>query len=184
MRRLTVAFALLALTVVAGCESTSTEKEEPATFKPTSDLPMTFTYPGNLKRPESSEFSVKEGSESKADVVLAIDEKNAVVVSRYDIGVAIDRGNLAQVRPELDGIVKRLTRKRARGTRVKRGGLPGFEYRVPIVKPVKARSVLTFLFDGRREYEFNCQYTSEHEEELLRACDQVLKTLKVTRAGG
>ncbi len=183
MRRLTVGFTLLALAVVAGCESTSTEKEGPATFKPTSDLPLTFTYPKKLKRDDSPKSNLETGS-PKAAVALGLDDVNAVVVSRYDIGVAIDRGNLAQVRSELDGIVKRLFRGRARGTRVKRGGLPGFEYRVPIAKPVKARSVLTFLFDGRREYELNCQSTPEHRQELLRACDQILQTLKVTRAGG
>ncbi|MGI8593418.1 MAG: hypothetical protein ACR2ML_03460 [Solirubrobacteraceae bacterium] len=182
MRRLTVGFTLLALAVVAGCESTSTEKEGPATFKPTSDLPLTFTYPKKLKRDDSPEFSVGEGS-PKAAVALGLDDVNAVIISRYDIGVAIDRDNLAQARSELDGSVKRLFRGRARGTRVKRGGLPGFEYRVPIAKPVKARSVLTFLFDGRREYELNCQSTPEHRQELLRACDQILQTLKVTRAG-
>ena len=84
-------------------------------------------------------------------MALGLDDVNAIVIQRYDIGVAIDRGKPCAGPPELGGIVKRLTRKRARGTRVKRGGLPGFEYRVPIVKPVKARSVLTFLFDGRRE---------------------------------
>jgi hypothetical protein len=61
-------------------------------------------------------------------------------------------------------------------------GLPGFDAEISgsiSGNPVRIRT--TFAWDGRTQYQVNCQYTLSHAEEMLPGCDQVLESFQVTR---
>jgi hypothetical protein len=85
--------------------------------------------------------------------------------------------NVDAVKWEVDGVIKSLAGRAVAGRRVEYGGLPGYEYRVPLTSPSGGVSRLFVLFDRQVEYFFNCQSTPETRVELDGACDQALKTL-------
>ena len=60
-------------------------------------------------------------------------------------------------------------------------GLPGVRYEGSLVNvnEVTVQSRFTSLWDGSTEYWMNCQFTSEHAEEMKRGCDQVEKSFQV-----
>ncbi len=92
---------------------------------------------------------------------------------------------MAQLRPKADANVSKLAlHGHARGRLVRYGGLPGLQYRIRLAKPSAGRSRLVFLYDGRTEYAFNCQSTPQRRLRLVRACNQVLRTLKVRQGAG
>ena len=64
------------------------------------------------------------------------------------------------------------------GRSVTFGGLPGYQYRVPLQAPKDRISRLFVLFDGQVEYFFNCQSTPESRAEIDGACNQALGTLE------
>jgi hypothetical protein len=62
-------------------------------------------------------------------------------------------------------------------------GLPGFDAEISgsvSGNPVRIRT--TFAWEGRTQYQVNCQYTLSHAEEMLSGCDQVLESFQVSRA--
>jgi hypothetical protein len=78
----------------------------------------------------------------------------------------------------VDAVIKGLAGRGVAGRRVTFGGLPGYQYRVPLRAPWGGISRLFVLFDGPVEYFFNCQSTPETRAVLDGACDQALGSLK------
>lgn len=174
--------ALLATAVVAGCggkASMSDSDASSAQFQ-RQGFDITFQYPATLKEADDLILGSTAGSADSARAGVGINKANVILVSRYDLRRPVTDDNVAGVKAEVDGVIKRLAGKPVRGQRVDFGGLPGYAYKVPLGSPSGGVSRLFVLFDEKVEYFFNCQSTPETRVELDGACDQVLETLQRT----
>jgi hypothetical protein len=173
--------ALLATAVVAGCggkASLSDEAESGSAQFQRQGFDITFHYPASLKEADDLIFGSTAGSADTARAGVGINKANVILVSRYDLRRPVTKQNVAAVKAEVDGVIENLAGRRVSGRRVDFGGLPGYEYRVPLGSPSGGVSRLYVLFDQKVEYFFNCQSTPETRVELDGACDQALRTLR------
>ena len=115
---------------------------------------------------------------------LVIDQKNGVAVSKYEQDTAVTESNIGLTKTVLDGVVGQLAAGPApEGKRVTIAGLPGYEYDFAIESIPGTRSRSIFLFQGRDEYQINCQFQPSQRDKIDEACDQALETLKTTGFG-
>jgi hypothetical protein len=139
---------------------------------------ITFRYPQSLKDADDLILGETAGAADIARAGVGIDRDNVILVTRYDLRRPITKTNVADVRAEVDGVIKGLAGRDVPGSSVTFGGLPGYQYRVPLQAPKGAISRLFVLFDGAVEYFFNCQSTPESRAAIDGACDQALGTLE------
>lgn len=138
---------------------------------------LTFTYPGQLR--ESETTRVAAGDEPVARAVLGLDRDNGILVSKYELNVAVTPENMPEVLGELNELVTRLSGSPAAGRVVEVAGFPAIRYEeFGLAEPVNGRSRLVFLFDGTTQYQLNCQWTPEERVILNQACDKMLSTLQ------
>lgn len=179
-----VAFISLAAAAVifAGCGgSKESAAPESGTFAQ-SGFDITFDYPSDLTQTTELKFGTTAGSSDAARAAVGIDRDNVILVSRYDLHSPVTLANVGAVKGEVDGVIKQLAGQAIDGARIDVGGLPGYRYRVPLGAPAGGVSRLYVLFDKKVEYFFNCQSTPESREQLDRACDQALQTLRLQPA--
>ncbi len=142
------------------------------------DFNISFEYPSGLERQD-----VPDGN-ADAKVSLVIDQKNGVAVSKYEQETAVTESNIGLTKTVLDGVVGQLAAGPApEGKRVTIAGLPGYEYDFAIESIPGTRSRSIFLFQGRDEYQINCQFQPSQRDKIDEACDQALETLKTTGSG-
>jgi hypothetical protein len=139
---------------------------------------VTFEYPRAFHRIENITFGQSAGAQTAARAGVALDRVNAIIVSRYDLKVPIDKGNLPRYKGEVDSVVGELAGKRVSGRRVEYGGLPGYEYRIAVRSPAQGQSRMAILFDGKTEYLLNCQSTPAERERVEAGCRKALDTLR------
>lgn len=79
----------------------------------------------------------------------------------------------------MDDLFEQGTGQPGDGEETEIGGLPALEYESA---PTKGRpgeeARLLVIFDGDTEYTINCQSTEKRREDIEKACDTVLETLK------
>jgi hypothetical protein len=171
---------LFATLVAAGCGGRSAVSRSPgsgdAEFQ-RQGFDITFTYPGTLKEADDLMFGGMAGAADTGRAGVGINKANVILVNRYDLRRPVTDKNVDAVKWEVDSVIKSLAGRVVAGRRVEYGGLPGYEYRVPLTSPSGGVSRLFVLFDQQVEYFFNCQSTPETRVELDGACDQALKTL-------
>ena len=188
---------LFTTSVVAGCggKATAPDTSAPATPRQVppreanaaiqSDLRLfkrqgfaiSFRYPAYLYDSPELDFGGTAGAADTARAGIGINKANVILVNRYDLLRPVTKANVAEIRAEVDGVIKDLARRTVPGHSVEYGGLPGYAYTVPLDAPSGGVSRLFVLFDRQVEYFFNCQSTPETRAELDGACDQALKTL-------
>ncbi len=171
------ALAALAVSVAAataGCGGESGEGTE--TFEE-EGFDITFEHPDSFSEIEDITIASTAGAASKATSARGLDDRNVLLVSRYDLRVSIGEENLADVKAELDGVVSQAADQELSGTPIEFGGLPGYEYNFDLETEPPVRSRFVVLFDGSTEYTLNCQSTSERRDEVEPACQQALDTL-------
>jgi hypothetical protein len=139
---------------------------------------ITFRYPQSLKDADDLILGDTAGAADTARAGVGIDRDNVILVTRYDLRRPVTKSNVAEVQPEVDGVINGLAGRQVPGSSVSFGGLPGYEYRVPLQAPKGGISRLFVLFDGPVEYFFNCQSTPESRAAIDGACDQALSTLE------
>lgn len=120
---------------------------------------VTFEYPSKFHPITDVNFGRTAGAKAAAQSGVALDKANAVIVSRYDLNVKIDKENLPRFKGEIDNVISRLAGRRVSGRRVEYGGLPGYEYVIDVESPAQGRSRMAVLFDRATEYLINCQST-------------------------
>jgi hypothetical protein len=141
-------------------------------------FPFTFEYPDGFEETDEVDFNQQLGAEPEASAAVALDEADAIAVQSYALEVAIDRSNLDVARREIDSLVRQADPDLA-SEPTEIAGRPALTVDVLEVPTIAgAESRLRFVFDGDREYLFNCQSTPEHREEVEAACDQALETLR------
>ena len=176
MRRRALAIALLVL--VAGCGGGGGgSADEPQTFSD-SGFGITFEYPGNFELRDDVNVGATAGGAAKERRAVTLDGDNMILISKYELRTAIDESNVDQVKSEADRVFTQLAGTSLSGDRVTVGGLPGYEYNFDVADPENGRSRVTMLFDGRAQYNLNCQSTPAKRDELDRACRRALETLE------
>jgi hypothetical protein len=183
--RLTVLLLFLAVLAVGcgGGDDDSTETRSGAeSGKTFSDdrFSVTFTYPDELKEGEVEKVEESAGAgKPVARAALGMDSDNLILLTKYELNVAVTSANLPDVMPELDGVVGQLAGSPVSGEVTEVGGLPAARYDVVALdEPPRGESRLLYVFDQTVEYQVNCQSTPEKRAELNAACDQVLATLR------
>lgn len=139
---------------------------------------ITFKYPEPFKQIAAVTFQKSAGSKAVARGAVALDKVNLIIVSRYNLRVAITAGNLAKFKREVDSVIAQLAGKPVSGKRTVHGGLPGYEYVISLTSPARAVSRMSVLFDGDVEYLINCQSTPPQRTKLDAGCRVALATLK------
>ena len=178
MRRTRLAaLCLVLIAATAACggggdDGTETFEEEGFAF--------TFEYPSSLEETSDVSYSSTAGGAAEDARALGLDDRNAIVVSRYGLNVAVTAENADQVKPELDDLISGLAGTELSGKQVQIGGFPGFEYTFDLEDPPEGRSRFFVLFDGKIEYTLNCQSTPDKRDELQAACRQAVDTLAKT----
>jgi hypothetical protein len=139
---------------------------------------VTFTYPSGFKPIKNISFGQSAGADAAARAGVSVDSVNAIIVSRYDLKVAIDKDNLAKFKREVDDVIGKLAGKPVSGREVEYGGFPGYEYAISLTKPANGVSRLVVLFDQATEYLINCQSTPDKRDKVEEACRKALDTLE------
>jgi hypothetical protein len=163
------------IVATAGCGSESGDGTE--TFDE-EGFAIAFEHPGSFSEIEDITIASTAGAASKATSARGLDDRNVILVSRYDLRVSVGEENLADVKAELDEVVSQAADQELRGTQIEFGGLPGYEYTFDLETQPPVRSRFVVLFDGSTEYTLNCQSTSEHRDEVELACQQALDTIE------
>jgi hypothetical protein len=171
------ALCLVLIAATAACggggdDGTETFEEEGFAF--------TFEYPSSLEETSDVSYSSTAGGAAEDARALGLDDRNAIVVSRYGLNVAVTAENADQVKPELDDLISGLAGTELSGKQVQIGGFPGFGYTFDLEDPPEGRSRFFVLFDGKIEYTLNCQSTPDKRDELQAACRQAVDTLAKT----
>jgi len=140
---------------------------------------LTFDYPDEFEVSDDVSASIQVGgaSDGKSKGVR-LDEKNGIVIQRYELNAEVTEANLGQFKPQLDALVTQGVGKAISGRRTTAAGLPGYEYQFDLPRPAGARSRLAILFDGRTQYTVNCQYTESKRRKVVDACGKALETLE------
>lgn len=169
--------AIVVLAAAVGCGGGDDSGSE--TFEE-DDFAITFEHPSTFSEIDDVSIASTAGAASRADSARGLDERNLILVSSYNLQVAVDEENLAQVQEELDAVLSQAAKQELSGARVEFGGLPGYEYTFDLETDPPVRSRFVALFDGMTEYTINCQSTSERRDEMDAACQQALETLRTT----
>jgi hypothetical protein len=139
---------------------------------------VTFKYPPDFKLYRKISFQKSAGSQTAARGAVGADKVNLIIVSRYNLRVAITAQNLARVKAEVDSVIGQVANRTVSGRRVQYGGLPGYEYKFSLTSPARGVSRMAVLFDRATEYLINCQSTPAKRTVLDQACSKALATLR------
>ncbi len=177
-RRTTLAALAICLVAAAGCGGGDGDTGS-ATFEE-DDFAITFEHPASFEEIDDVSIASTAGAASRADAARGLDNQNLILVSRYDLRIAVDEENLDQVKAELDSVLTQAAKQEVSGMRVEFGGLPGYEYTFDLDTEPPVQSRFVVLFDGNTEYTLNCQSTAESQDEVEEACQQAVDTLRTT----
>jgi hypothetical protein len=96
---------------------------------------ITFRYPQSLKDADDLILGQTAGAADTARAGVGINRDNVILITRYDLRRPVTKSNVAAVQPEVDGVIKGLAGREFPGRSVMFGGLPGYQYRVPLQAP-------------------------------------------------
>jgi hypothetical protein len=175
----TITAAIVAL-ALAGCGGGGSSSFESPTY------PFSFNYPSSWTLTRDAAFNYGSGGAGKRSVSAALKEPfDQVTITQYKLKKTLPAG-INGNQSEVDRIVQRLV-KQAKGSAgdakvVKYGGIPGYQYLVeyPGGTNQTLQNKLTFLFQGKNEFQINCQSSQENRDDLNKGCDQILGSLKFT----
>ena len=141
------------------------------------DIGVTFKYSPKFHPITDLNFGQTAGAKAAAQSGVALDKVNALIVSRYDLNVNIDKENLSKFKGEVDNVISQLAGHRVSGREVEYGGLPGYEYVIDVKSPARGQSRMAVLFDQAKEYLVNCQSTPADRDAIEEGCRKALETL-------
>ena len=172
--RVAAALVLPLALLLAGCGGGSSS--DTGTFDE-DGYSIVFEHPSAFEDVEDISIASTAGAASKDTKARGLDERNLLLVSRYDLNVAVGKEDLSEVEAELDDVLSKAADQELSGTEIEVGGLPGYEYAFDLDSQPPVSSRFVVLFDNRTEYTLNCQSTEERRDEVEAACQQALDTL-------
>jgi hypothetical protein len=96
----------------------------------------------------------------------------------------VTAGNIGVITPSVVRAVRRLFTIQAGPERITIGGMPGLRFQgETTVHRVPTKITLVVAFNGTTQYELACGHTQATAREVTRACAQVIRTFKVSKAG-
>ncbi len=171
---------VLLLVLATGCGGGGGDEDATATFRD-DRFDVTFEYPADFELGRETTVQRTAGSESTARRGVGLDEDNAIFLSRYDLAAEVGEENADEVQAELDGVVSELVDAEVTGRRADVGGFIAFRYDdLAVEPPADGVSDLVFLFEGRTQYQVNCQSTPLHRSRIEAACELAVDTLAAT----
>ena len=170
--------ALVAAALLGGCGGGSGDK----TFEGDG---YSFVYPGGWKQHEGS--GAPGVGNSVSSVAFAPEAGgNGLTLTVYRLPAAITEDNIDSFAGEVRTVTEQVFQ--AGGGRLQDGparvniaGLPAFTASGTGVTPsgTHVRSRINLAFDGTTEYFFNCQFTSDHAQEIQQGCSTVLESFQL-----
>jgi hypothetical protein len=139
---------------------------------------ISFSYPADFELSTDVTADVQAGEEADARAGVGLDDENGILVSRYDLNLAVTSANLPEARPQVDALVSQVAGRNTQSEETEVGGLPALSYPPFPVESTEVTNRFIIVFDGDVQYQFNCQWTDEHMAEVQDACDLALSTLK------
>lgn len=163
---------------------TSESQETAATYD---ENGVTFEYPGEWDEFPAEASATSTGSNELWSVTVGPDKTNLVNITAYQLNIEVTAENLDTIEAELDEVIQGVVDQA--GGEITSGpdqdevaGFPAYTYTwvdVEVEGEPKDSSAY-FLFNGDTEYFFNCQFSSETEEEVQSGCEQILGSFSVT----
>ncbi len=144
---------------------------------------VTFEYPGDWGEVEDISTTAEAGNLQWQEGV-GVDSGNLILVSEYLLNIEITDENVGDLEAEIVTAIGGLVED-AGGTvggdpePTTVGGFPAYTFEASGITTVEDKTVdsrFILIFDGDTEYFLNCQYETDHEEEILAGCDQVVET--------
>jgi len=146
-----------------------------------------FDYPGNWRPRTGLTFEAATGAGALSKEAVGLDDLNLAVV----LTTRLDRSVTTQQLPQL--AVQAATDLRQVASRgggsVTQGpdaltvaGLPGFRFQLSGIREGRTRvdGRLILAFQDRTEYLILCQHTPQFADQVESACDQILRTFRLT----
>ena len=137
---------------------------------------ITFTYPSTFTLTSNVKFGSSAGSGAVANAAVALDRTDTIALSRYDLNMAVTKQNEASLKVELDKLLSQNAGRTLHGRYATYGGLLAVAY--PAYVLAGQQNHITFVFDGRFDYEINCGSTLAHRAEVEAACRTVLASVR------
>jgi hypothetical protein len=104
--------------------------------------------------------------------------------SRTGLARPVTAANIGAITPAAERAVRRLLAIQAGPERITMGGMPGLRFRGETTQQrVSTEITLVIAFNGTTQYELACGHTQATAREVTRACAQVIRTFKLSKAG-
>jgi hypothetical protein len=150
---------------------------------------VSFEYPGGWREGDVDD-ALASNQEWVGLVGIAPDDddddvENYIYVSKYRLNIEIDEDLIADELDSLDGEIRGILE--SDGGEITDGpdvddikGFPALRYEGTTEERRNEFGHLwIFIFDGRDEYFFNCQWDEDHEDEVEDACEVALDTFEL-----
>jgi hypothetical protein len=165
-------------------EASEEQETSAATYD---DNGVTFEYPDGWDEFPAEASATSTGSNELWSATVGPDKTNLVNITAYRLNIEVTAENLDTIEAELDEVIQGVVDQA--GGEITSGpdqdevaGFPAYTYTwedVEVEGEPKDSSAY-FLFNGDTEYFFNCQFSSETEEEVLSGCEQILGSFTVS----
>ena len=147
---------------------------------------VTFSYPSGWRSLGAAQFTTETGDSEWSDSFFHEDGVSAVIVTEYALLQDVSGVDQEQLQAELQGLFDS-SLWQAGGEVVEAlapstvNGVEGF--RIVFTTPVDGidtETDMVMVFEGTRQFNLQCQYTPETEEEVMAGCDQVRSSFVIT----
>lgn len=166
----------------------SGDDDEPGTDTATTfaEHGVTFSYPGDWMSLGPAQFTTETGGSEWSDSFFSEKGLNAVIVTEYALLQDVSSVSQEQLQAELEGLFEgSLTQA---GGEIVEGltpttvnGIDGF--RILFTTPVdgtETETDMVLVFDGLRQFNIQCQYVPDAQDEVMAGCDQVRGSFVIT----
>ena len=160
------------------------DQESVATYE---ENGVSFEYPGDWDEFPAEASSTSTGSNELWSATVGPDKTNLVNVTTYQLNIEVTEENLESIEAELDEVITDVVDRA--GGEITSGpdadevaGFPAYTYTwddVEVEGEPKDSSAF-FIFNGDLEYFFNCQFSSQAQDEVMTGCAQILDSFSVT----
>jgi hypothetical protein len=184
-------FVAMAAVACGGDEAeprvTDEESSEPQTLSTYEDNDVAFEYPTGWDEFPAEASATSTGSNEIWSATVGPDKTNLVNITAYQLNIEVTEENIESIETELESVIQDVV-DQAEGTITdgptadEIAGYPAYTFTwegVEVEGEPKDSSAY-FVFNGDIEYFFNCQFSTEVEEEIMAGCQQILESFEVT----